>query len=153
VASFVDAYAGSGNFALPLLSRGLRGVAVESNASAVESAREAAVAQGHDPAAFVLDDAAAYAERLARRGERVDLVLVDPPRAGLKSGLAALAGLAAGWLAMCSCNPVTLARDLRALQDLGFELESLQAFDMFPQTHHLETLAWLRAPGRMASPA
>ena len=78
--------------------------------------------------------------------------LADPPRAGLKSGLAALAGITGGWLAMCSCNPVTLARDLRSLLELGFELESLLAFDMFPQTHHLETLAWLRAPGRAPVP-
>lgn len=148
VATFVDAYAGSGNFALPLLGRRLAGLAIESNPSAVESAREAAAAQGFDPAVFIVDDAAAHAARLARRGQRFDLVLVDPPRAGLKGGLAALAGITGGWLAMCSCNPVTLARDLRALLDLGFELESLLAFDMFPQTHHLETLAWLRAPGR-----
>jgi len=148
VATFVDAYAGSGNFALPLLGRGLQGLAIESNPSSIESAREAAVAQGFDPAAFIVDDAALHAAGLARRGQRFDLVLVDPPRAGLKSGLAALAGITGGWLAMCSCNPVTLARDLRSLLDLGFELEALLAFDMFPQTHHLETLAWLRAPGR-----
>ena len=152
VATFVDAYAGSGNFALPLLGLGLGGLAIESNASAVESAREAAAAQGFEPAAFILGDAVAYAERLTRQAERFDLVLVDPPRAGLKEGLPSLARLAAGWLAMCSCNPVTLARDLRALLDLGFELESLEAFDMFPQTHHLETLAWLRAP-RLEVPA
>ena len=150
VVTFVDAYAGSGNFALPLLAQGLRGLAIESNPSAVHSAREAASAQGFDPAAFIVDDTAAHAVRLASRGERFDLVLVDPPRAGLKSGLAALAAISQGWLAMCSCNPVTLARDLRSLLDLGFELESLLAFDMFPQTHHLETLAWLRAPGRSA---
>jgi 23S rRNA (uracil1939-C5)-methyltransferase len=71
---------------------------------------------------------------------------VDPPRAGVKTGLPELARLASGWLCMCSCNPVTLARDLRSLIDLGYELEQLEAFDMFPQTHHLETLAWLRAP-------
>jgi 23S rRNA (uracil1939-C5)-methyltransferase len=154
VESFVDAYAGSGNFALPLFGRGHKGLAIESNPSAVESAREAASLQGFDPAAFIVDDAAAHAARLATRGERFDLVLVDPPRAGLKNGLAALAGITGGWLAMCSCNPVTLARDLRALLDLGFELESLLAFDMFPQTHHLETLAWLRAPTRTpVSPA
>ena len=146
VTRFLDAYAGSGNFALPLLGQGLRGLAIESNASAIGSAREAALAQGFDPAAFVVADAAEHAARLARHGERFDLVLVDPPRAGLKDGLAPLARLASGWLAMCSCNPVTLARDLRALLDLGFEIESLEAFDMFPQTHHMETLAWLRAP-------
>jgi 23S rRNA (uracil1939-C5)-methyltransferase len=81
-----------------------------------------------------------------RSGRRVELVLVDPPRAGLQAGLEALAACASGWLLMCSCNPVTLARDLGRLVALGFELDTIEAFDMFPQTHHLETLAWLRAP-------
>jgi 23S rRNA (uracil1939-C5)-methyltransferase len=61
--------------------------------------------------------------------------------------------MATSWLAMCSCNPVTLARDLRALLDLGFELDAIEAFDMFPETHHLETLVWLRAPRATAHPA
>jgi 23S rRNA (uracil1939-C5)-methyltransferase len=144
IRTFLDAYAGSGNFALPLLRRGLSGRAVESNPGAIASAREAARAQGLDVEAFVAADAAAYARQLAR--ERFDLVLADPPRAGLKHGLEPLARVAGGWFLMCSCNPVTLARDLARLIALGFELTELEAFDMFPQTHHLETLAWLRAP-------
>jgi tRNA/tmRNA/rRNA uracil-C5-methylase (TrmA/RlmC/RlmD family) len=64
----------------------------------------------------------------------------------VKLGLSELAALAGEWLVMCSCNPVTLARDLRLLIDRGFELDSVEAFDIFPETHHVETLAWLRAP-------
>jgi 23S rRNA (uracil1939-C5)-methyltransferase len=146
IRSFLDAYAGSGNFTLPLLRRGLEGVAVESNASAVAPLREAARRQGLDDSGFVIADAAAYARALERQARRFDLVLADPPRAGLAAGLEPLARLARGWFVMCSCNPVTLARDLGRLVALGFELEELRAFDMFPQTHHLETLAWLRAP-------
>jgi 23S rRNA (uracil1939-C5)-methyltransferase len=150
VTTFLDAYAGSGNFSLPLLRRGLRGLAVESNPSAVGSAREAARLQGLDPEAFVVGDAARFAAARAERGERFDLVFCDPPRAGLKTGLEPLARAAARWLAICSCNPVTLARDLSRLVALGFELETIVAFDMFPQTHHLETLAWLRAPAELS---
>jgi tRNA/tmRNA/rRNA uracil-C5-methylase (TrmA/RlmC/RlmD family) len=146
VATFLDAYAGSGNFTLPLLRRGLSGLAVESNASAVAPLREAARRQGLDDTGFVVADAAIHAGVLRRQARRFDLVLVDPPRAGLGAGLEPLAQLAGGWFVMCSCNPVTLARDLARLRALGFELEELRAFDMFPQTHHLETLAWLRAP-------
>lgn len=146
VTTFLDAYAGSGNFSLPLLSRGLRGLAVESNPSAVAAAREAARLQELDPEAFVVGDAATVAAARTQRGERFDLVFCDPPRAGLKTGLEPLARSAARWFAVCSCNPVTLARDLRRLVALGFELDTIVAFDMFPQTHHLETLAWLRAP-------
>jgi 23S rRNA (uracil1939-C5)-methyltransferase len=146
IGTFLDAYAGSGNFALPLLARGLSGLAVESNRAAVLAAREAARRQGLPSAGFVAADASAFAAELRQKGQNFELVLLDPPRAGVKSGLAELARLATGWLGMCSCNPVTLARDLRLLLDLGFELDQVEAFDMFPQTHHIETLAWLRAP-------
>jgi 23S rRNA (uracil1939-C5)-methyltransferase len=152
IGTFLDAYAGSGNFALPLLARGLSGLAVESNRVAVLAAREAARRQGLPSAGFVAADACAFAAELRQKGQKFELVLVDPPRAGVKSGLADLASLATGWFGMCSCNPVTLARDLRLLLDLGFELDQVEAFDMFPQTHHIETLAWLRAPAALAAP-
>jgi tRNA/tmRNA/rRNA uracil-C5-methylase (TrmA/RlmC/RlmD family) len=144
--TFLDVYAGSGNFTLPLLRRGLAGHAVESNASAVAALREAARQQGLDAGGVVVADAALHAGALERQSQRYDLVLVDPPRAGLVAGLEPLGRLARRWFVMCSCNPVTLARDLGRLVALGFELEELRAFDMFPQTHHLESLAWLRAP-------
>lgn len=146
IASFLDAHAGAGNFALPLLGRGLSGMAVEYNGQAVIAAREAARLQELPVEGFRIGDCAQVARELGREGRRFELVLLDPPRAGVKDGLRELAGLCSGWLAICSCNPVTLARDLRTLLDLGFALEELEAFDMFPETHHLEALAWLRAP-------
>ena len=146
VRSFLDAHAGAGNFALPLLAQGLSGMAIECNHLAVHAARQAAERQGLPVAGFVVGDSARVARELGRQGRRFDLVLLDPPRAGVKEGLRELAELSAAWLAICSCNPVTLARDLRTLLDLGFELHELAAFDMFPETHHLETLVWLKAP-------
>jgi 23S rRNA (uracil1939-C5)-methyltransferase len=146
VRSFLDAYAGCGNFALPLLALGLPGVAVEANSLAILAAREAARRQALPRNGFVCADSAVWARAEAVRSRRFDLVLLDPPRAGVKQGLSELAALASEWLVMCSCNPVTLARDLRLLLDRGFELDSVEAFDMFPETHHVETLAWLRAP-------
>jgi len=146
--SFLDAYAGCGNFALPLLALGLPGVAVESNALAIRAAREAARRQALPSDGFVCADSAVWAREQAERNRRFDLVLLDPPRAGVKQGLSELAALTGEWLVMCSCNPVTLARDLRSLIDRGFELDTVEAFDMFPETHHVETLAWLRAPSR-----
>jgi 23S rRNA (uracil1939-C5)-methyltransferase len=151
VRSFLDAHAGAGNFALPLLAQGLSGLAIECNRLGVHAARQAAERQGLSVDGFVVGDSARVARDLCKQGQRFDLVLLDPPRAGVKEGLRELAELSAGWLAICSCNPVTLARDLRTLLDLGFELEELAAFDMFPETHHLETLVWLRAPSSRAS--
>lgn len=149
--SFLDAYAGCGNFALPLLAAGLAGKAIESHPLAIRAATEAARRQALPSAGFLAGDSAVLGRQLLQQEQQFDLVLLDPPRAGVKQGLAELAGLARGWLVMCSCNPVTLARDLRALVDLGFVLEEIEAFDMFPETHHLETLVWLRAPGRAGS--
>lgn len=146
VRSFLDAYAGCGNFALPLLALGLSGVAVEANSLAILAACEAARRQALPSVGFVCADSAAWARAEALQNRRFDLVLLDPPRAGVKHGLSELAALAGEWLVMCSCNPVTLARDLRLLLDRGFELDSVEAFDMFPETHHVETLTWLRAP-------
>jgi len=150
VESFADLYCGSGNFTLPLLARGMRGVGVEANPLSIKALRAAANEQNLPSLGLLCMDAAQYAAAAALRGERYDLVLVDPPRAGIKLGLSDIAQLATRYLAICSCDPVTLARDLRALIDLGFELELVTAFDMFPQTHHVEALAWLRRTERIS---
>ncbi len=141
--SFADLYCGSGNFTLPLLARGMIGVAVETNPQSITALRRAAQEQGLSLAMAHCGDVAQFADRAAREGQRYDLVLVDPPRAGLKAGIDDVAKLATRYLAICSCDPVTLARDLRGLLDRGFVLEKITAFDMFPQTHHVEVVAWL----------
>lgn len=144
VRTFLDVFSGAGNFSLPWLARGLRGVSIESNRLSVVAAREAARRQGLAAGGFRIGDAFAIARELAQRGEGFDLVFLDPPRAGVKRGLPELAALSRRYVGMCSCNPVTLARDLQTLAGLGFSLEAIEAFDMFPQTHHLETLVFLR---------
>ena len=140
---FLDLYCGSGNFSLPLMAAGLPGVGVESNRAAVAAASRAAREQGLS-GRFVVEDAVRYAEARARESKSFDLVLVDPPRAGVKAGLAPMARVASSALAVVGCDPVTFARDLRGFLDAGFELCHLEGFDMFPQTHHLEALAWLK---------
>jgi tRNA/tmRNA/rRNA uracil-C5-methylase (TrmA/RlmC/RlmD family) len=77
--------------------------------------------------------------------ERFDLVVLDPPRSGAREILPELVRRKPAHIAYCACDPVTLARDLRSLCDAGYVLQSLTGFDMFPQTHHFETLAWLGA--------
>jgi len=81
-----------------------------------------------------------------RRAQRFDLIVLDPPRSGARDLLPELLHCAPSHIAYCACDPVTLARDLRALCDEGYALQELTAFDMFPQTHHFETLAWLSRP-------
>lgn len=153
IKSFLDLYAGAGNFSLPLLAKGLKGVSVEAVRASAHAAREAARRQSLNSGRFWGRDARRAVEALEREQRRFDLVIIDPPRAGVKHGLAQMAALSSGWVVLCSCNPVTLARDLRTLLDEGYELEAMQPFDMFPQTHHLETLAWLRVPPSARPPA
>jgi 23S rRNA (uracil1939-C5)-methyltransferase len=142
-ASFADLYAGAGNFSLPLLAAGFTGVAIEQHLPSVLCARRAAREQGLDESTFETGSVRDAAKRWIAAGRRFDLVLADPPRAGIKQGLDAIARLAARHIAICSCNPSTLARDLAELERHGFEIEELLAVDMFPQTHHVEVLAWL----------
>jgi 23S rRNA (uracil1939-C5)-methyltransferase len=83
--------------------------------------------------------------RSNRRGERPDLIVVDPPRTGLGAESCALLGeIAAPALVSVSCDPATLARDLRALIVSGYRIESITLADLFPQTFHLETMVQLR---------
>jgi len=142
VRDFLDLYCGSGNFSLPLMALGVAGVGVESNRAAVAAATQAAREQGL-AGRFVVDDAVRYATARAGEAKTFDLVLVDPPRAGVKGGLRSMARIARSALALVSCDPVTFARDLRGFLDAGFVVRHLEGFDMFPQTHHLEAFAWL----------
>jgi tRNA/tmRNA/rRNA uracil-C5-methylase (TrmA/RlmC/RlmD family) len=69
--------------------------------------------------------------------------VLDPPRAGAKDVVEPLVELAPKSVAYVACDPVTLARDVKLLCARGYALDSVTAFDMFPQTHHVEVLAWL----------
>ena len=144
---FIDLYCGIGNFALPLAAAGLTGVGVEQNSEAVRLAAAAADEQDLDSLKF----ASTSVERwLSDRDmassaapSTADLVIADPPRRGLKEVASAVAKLASRYLCLCSCDPVSLGRDLRVILDEGFELQQIVLFDMFPHTHHAETLVWL----------
>jgi 23S rRNA (uracil1939-C5)-methyltransferase len=148
VRRFLDAYAGAGNFSLPLLAAGMTGISVDSDGRAIESGRRQAEALGLDAGGFVAEDAARLVSRSSRAKEAFDLVLLDPPRSGAREVLGSVAALAPSFIAYCSCDPVTLARDLATLVHAGYALSDVRAYDMFPHTHHVETVAWLeRAPG------
>ena len=78
-------------------------------------------------------------------GPRPDLIVVDPPRTGLEGGVSALiAEVAAPHVVYVSCDPATLARDLRVFLSGGYAIESVTLADLFPQTFHLETVVHLR---------
>ncbi len=144
LASFVDLFSGAGNFALPLATAGLDGAAVERDVRAVCAAQRSAAAQGLNHLRVLPGDAHGWAEMAVRLGRSYDLVVLDPPRAGLKGSSADFAALARSHVLLCSCSPTSLSSDLRALADAAFTVESVTAFDMFPGTEHVEVAVWLR---------
>lgn len=143
VQRFVDLYAGSGNLGLPLLRDGKSGVCVEVQPSALHALGRACLEQDLPRPLLRAETADHAARALLEAGERFDLVILDAPRAGVKAGVEHMAALSRRSLAVCSCNPESLARDLRSLTTLGFNLERVLLFDMFPNTRHVEVLAWL----------
>ncbi len=135
-----DLFAGVGLFARRLASSFQRVVAVESSPAAI-AALEANLA-GTTGAAV----RASTLEFLRRKrtGGRPDLVVVDPPRTGLGAEITALlAAIAPPAVVYVSCDPATLARDLRPLLAAGYKVESIALVDLFPQTFHLETVVRL----------
>ncbi len=139
--SFVDAYAGAGNFTLPLLAAGLVGESIDSAPSGIVAARGVARDRGLPFIGFNVGDARGQFEILVRNRRQFDLVLLDPPRAGAKDVLPLALRLQPQLIAIIACDPVSLARDLKSLLAAGAKLEALTVYDMFPQTHHIETLA------------
>ncbi|MEK7409088.1 MAG: class I SAM-dependent RNA methyltransferase [Acidobacteriota bacterium] len=141
----LDLYAGVGLFSLPLARRIGSVTAVESGAAAARDLEFNAARAGlpvevkHSPVEMFL----------AALAGTPDFVLADPPRAGLGPRVAGeLLRLGPPRLAIVSCDPATLARDLAPLAAGGYRLERLTLIDLFPRTYHIETVAQLRAGDR-----
>jgi 23S rRNA (uracil1939-C5)-methyltransferase len=142
----VDLYCGAGLFTLPLAQRFTRVYGVEAHATALNFARLNLEDAGLNNATF---EASKVGDWLADNSERlapVDFVLLDPPRAGAEdNALGGILALHPRRIVYVSCDPATLARDLKGLIAGGYRLDSVAAFDMFPQTHHVETVVHLKA--------
>jgi len=143
ISSVLDLYAGSGNFLLPLLAQGYAGLGVESNASSVRSAQQSIAQQGL-AGEFVHSDVAAW---LRDNPRHFSLTVVDAPRAGLRDLADAVGRLRSDHIALVSCNPRSLVRDLVRLVALGYTVQSLRVFDMFAYTDHVELGVWLSRNG------
>ena len=143
-----DLYTGIGNFALPA-ARTLpesRVFGVEENPAAVRDARANADAAGMSGRVKFLEESAERGlELLGGAGGKPDLVILDPPRTGAsREVVKRIAGFGPPAILYVSCDPATLARDLRLLVSEGYRVERIAPFDFFPQTPHVETLTILR---------
>jgi len=138
----VDLYSGVGLFTLPLARKFTRVTAVEDNFDAVDLAEINAEHGDLANISFVRDRVDRYVREA--RSDSADFVLLDPPRAGgSKDTIRNIARLGPSQISYVSCEPSILARDLRVLIDLGYTIESVTALDLFPQTHHVETVVRL----------
>ncbi len=141
----IDLYAGVGLFTLPMARRFARVSSVEAHPRATEFAKQNLALAGLRNVEVVTLGVAPWLKQ-SRPFEPLDFLLLDPPRVGCEN--AAIAGILAlrpRRIAYVSCDPATLARDLRKFIDDDYILDSVAAFDMFPQTHHVETVARLTA--------
>jgi 23S rRNA (uracil1939-C5)-methyltransferase len=139
----LDLYCGVGLFTLPLARRAGQALGVEVNSDAVDFARYNAMRGGlTEHAAFVRASALAGLKLEAVRAQRWDILLVDPPRAGLERPvLDAMLALEPQRVVYVSCDPATLARDAALLEAGGYALAYAQPVDVFPQTRHVEVVA------------
>ncbi len=143
----IDLFAGVGLFTLPLAKRFEQVIAVEAHPQAAADLAANARAVPGTKIRAIAGTAFDFLRRCAQM--EPDLVVMDPPRAGVGAAtLKLLLGLRPQRLHYVSCSPPTLARDLGFLLQHGYRLDSLELFDCFPQTYHIESLARLSPLGR-----
>lgn len=136
-----DLYCGTGTIGLFCAHKARHVYGVELNESAVESARGNALKNNIKNVSFLLGT---VESRIVELKEKPDVLIVDPPRAGLEGDtVSQCSAFGAGKIVYVSCNPTTLARDLKLFKELGYSVQSVQPVDMFPQTHHVECVALL----------
>ncbi len=140
----LDLYCGAGTIGLSMAGMARRLLGVEIVPQAVENARENARLNGIENAEFFCGDAGEAARMLAERGERPDVIVLDPPRKGCSPDLVrTVAEFGPKRIVYVSCDPATLARDLKLFAELGYPPVEAMPVDMFPGTAHVETVVLL----------
>lgn len=135
----LDLFAGAGNLSLPLRRAGALVTAVEQDRTAAADARAQAEDEPGPPLRMLAMAAERAVAELAVAGERFDAVILDPPRSGAAACIEPLLRIAAPRLVYVSCDPSTLARDLRHLRT-AYRIDGAQPIDFFPHTYHVETV-------------
>jgi 23S rRNA (uracil1939-C5)-methyltransferase len=140
----VDLYCGIGGISLFLAREAGRVHGIEVIEAAVTDAEKNARLNGIENCSFEAGDAAELLEELREEGDRIDQIVLNPPRRGCdRRVLESAAAAGPGKIIYVSCSPATLARDLDILAGLGYRAREIQPVDMFPQTPHVENVALL----------
>lgn len=142
--NILDLYGGSGTIALPLAMSGADVVSVEINPDSSLSGRKAALMNSVDSISFITIPVRQFLTDSSRTGRSWDTVIIDPPRAGLGIRISRLLRkINSGKIIYVSCNPFSMARDLRIITKRDWTVQKVQPIDMFPQTDHIETVVLL----------
>jgi 23S rRNA (uracil1939-C5)-methyltransferase len=137
-----DLYCGAGLFTLPLASKFAKVHAVEASGKAVDYAEKAVENARLENVELVREDVGEWLGENEQKA--IDFVLLDPPRAGTEKRIVdSLLKIKPKYISYVSCEPSTLARDLRVLCENFYTIDSITAVDLFPQTHHVETVVRL----------
>ena len=142
--TLLDLYCGAGTIGICTAGENTRLIGVEVIPEAVENARKNAALNGMQKARFICADAAAATRILREEGIHADCVIIDPPRKGCdEKTIDNIISFGASRLVYVSCNPATLARDLKLFESKGYKAVRACAADMFPRTAHVETVVLL----------
>ncbi|MCC2250464.1 23S rRNA (uracil(1939)-C(5))-methyltransferase RlmD [Virgibacillus sp. AGTR] len=140
----VDAYCGIGTISLFLAQQAKKVYGIEVVPEAISDAKMNAKLNGITNTEFVVGEAEKIMPWWKAQGLRPDVIVVDPPRKGCEvEFLQAMIEMEPKRIVYVSCNPSTLARDLKILDEGGYETKEVQPVDMFPQTNHVECVTWL----------
>lgn len=139
----LDLYCGMGNFSIPLARHAGQVLGIEGQRSAVRSASRNGEINGCTNCRFVTGDVTGACRDLITSRHSFETVICDPPRRGLAELVDLVGKLTRKRMVYISCDPATLARDLQRLEAHHFAILSIQPLDMFPQTHHIETVVVL----------
>ncbi len=137
--TLLDLYCGTGTIGLTMARKVKKLIGVEIVPQAIEDAKKNAAANGIENAEFFCADAAQAAIRLENRGEKPDCIIIDPPRKGCDTTLVeTIVRMEPSRVVYVSCDPGTLARDLKQFHEQGYNIEEITPVDLFPRTVHVE---------------
>lgn len=142
--TLLDLYCGTGTIGLTMAGKAKQVIGVEAVPEAVEDAKRNAALNRITNARFLCGDAALAARQLAEEGVQPDVIVLDPPRKGCDVHLIdTVVNMAPRRVVYVSCDPATLARDLKLFGEKGYETREATPVDLFPRTGHVETVALL----------
>ncbi len=143
--TILDAYSGVGSFGIYLGDIAKNVTCVEEAPSATKDAIENIKINNYDNFDILTGDASAHLENFVKENRTFDVVIVDPPRKGLApKAVQTSANLSNNFIIYISCNPTTLARDMKLFKTYGFEADYVQPVDMFCHTYHIENVVMLK---------